>query len=123
LIIGQFDLSGEKLQMNVALVLSSFVFSVLLEVLLRNQFSALSFVKEDINRFKISVDDKKVSVLGPIFTVTFEKIFKLHKRQKYYLNIIRCLVWLTPFFAIGLLALSLSSYTLIYFLKQLMSEK
>lgn len=122
LIIGQFDLSGEKLQMNVALVLSSFVFSVLLEVLLRNQFSALSFVKEDIDRFKISIDDKKVSVLGPVFTVTFEKIFKLHKRQKYYLNIIRCLVWLTPFFAIGLLALSLSSYTLIYFLKQLISE-
>lgn len=117
LIIGQFDLSGEKLQMNVALVLSSFVFSVLLEVLLRNQFSALSFVKEDIDRFKISVDDKKVSVLGPIFTVTFEKIFKLHKRQKCYLNIIRCLVWLTPFFAIGLLVLSLSSYTLICFLK------
>ncbi|HQW16300.1 MAG TPA: hypothetical protein PK682_16380 [Niabella sp.] len=41
LIVGQFDLTGEKLYFNLALVLSAFVFSVLLEVLLRNQFSAL----------------------------------------------------------------------------------
>ena len=121
MIIGQFDLSGEKLHLNFALVLSSFVFSILLEVLLRNQFSALSFVKEDIDRFKISIDDKKVSVLGADFTATFDKIFKLHKRQKCYLSIIRCLVWLTPFFAIGLLALSLTNNTLICFLKQLLS--
>ena len=122
LIVGQFDLSGEKLHLNFALLLSSFVFSVLLEVLLRNQFSALSFVKDDIDRFKNSVDDKKISVLGADFAATFEKIFKLHKRQKCYLNIIRCLVWLTPFFAIGLLILSLTNNTFICFLKSLLDR-
>ncbi|MEJ7676841.1 MAG: hypothetical protein WKG06_02970 [Segetibacter sp.] len=60
LIIGQFDLTGEKLYFNLALILSALVFSVLLEVLLRNQFSALEFISDDVTRFKSSVDEKKL---------------------------------------------------------------
>lgn len=122
LIVGQFDLSGEKLHLNFALVLSSFVFSVLLEVLLRNQFSALSFVKDDIDRFKNSIDDKKISVLGADFTTIFEKIFKLHKRQKYYLRIIRFLIWLTPIFAIVLLIITLTDNSILDYLKNILNK-
>lgn len=122
LIIGQFDLSGEKIHFNLALVLSAFVFSVLLEVLLRNQFSALDFVKDDIDRFKNSVDDKKVGILGDDFTKVFIKINNLHSKQKSYLNIIRFLVWLTPAFAIGLFILSLTNNTFICFLRTMFSR-
>lgn len=119
LIVGQFDISGEKLYLNIALVLSSFVFSILLEVLLRNQFSALDFVKDDIVKFRNSVDEKKVNILGDDFTNTFNKIDKQHKKQKWYLRIIRFLVWLTPIFAIALFLLSLTDYSIIDCLKKL----
>jgi hypothetical protein len=122
LIIGQFDLTGEKLYFNLALILSAFVFSILLEVLLRNQFSALDFVKDDIDRFKNSVDDKKIGILGDDFTNVFTKINNLHSKQKSYLNIIRFLVWLTPVFAIGLFILSLTNNTFICILRTIFSR-
>lgn len=122
LIIGQFDLTGEKIYFNLALILSAFVFSILLEVLLRNQFSALDFVKDDIDRFKDSVDGKKVAILGDDFTEIFTKINRLHRKQKSYLNIIRCLVWLTPIFAIGLLILSLTNNTIICLLRTIFEK-
>jgi hypothetical protein len=117
LIIGQFDLTGEKLYFNLALILSAFVFSILLEVLLRNQFSALEFISDDVTRFQSSVDEKKVAILGDDFTATFAKIRGLYNKQKWYLNIIRVLVWLTPVFAIGLFILSLVNNSFIYILK------
>jgi hypothetical protein len=104
------------------LVLSAFVFSVLLEVLLRNQFSALDFVKDDIDRFKNSVDDKKIKILGDDFTIVFTKINTLHSKQKCYLNIIRLLVWLTPVFAISLFILSLTNNTILCILRNLISR-
>lgn len=117
LIIGQFDLTGEKLYFNLALILSAFVFSILLEVLLRNQFSALEFISDDVTRFESSVDEKKIALLGDDFTTTFAKIRTLYKQQKCYLNVIRVLVWLSPVFAIGLFILSLANNTFISILK------
>jgi hypothetical protein len=117
LIIGQFDLTGVKLYFNLALVLSAFVFSVLLEVLLRNQFSSLEFISDDVNRFESSVDEKKITLLGNDFTKTFIKIRSLYNNQKRYLNVIRTLVWLTPFFAICLFFLSLVNNTFICILR------
>lgn len=117
LIIGQFDLTGEKLYFNLALILSASVFSILLEVLLRNQFSALEFISDDVNRFESSVDEKKIALLGDDFTTTFAKIRTLYKQQKCYLNIIRVLAWLSPVFAIGLFILSLANNTFICILK------
>ena len=117
LIIGQFDLTGEKLYFNFALILSAFVFSILLEVLLRNQFSALEFISDDVNRFESSVDEKKIVLLGDDFTTTFSKIRTLYNKQKCYLNIIRVLVWLSPVFAIVLFMISLANNTFLCILK------
>ncbi len=122
LIIGQFDLTGEKLYFNLALILSAFVFSILLEVLLRNQFSALEFISDDVTRFQSSVDEKKIAVLGEDFAATFAKIRGLYDKQKCYLNIIRVLVWLTPVFAIGLFILSLVNNSLIGILKTFLEK-
>lgn len=121
-IIGQFDLKGEKIYYNFALIFTAFVFSILLDVLINNQFSALDFVKDDINRFKTSVDENKIILLGDEFNKVFKKIDVLHSRQKCNLNIIRFLVWLTPIFAIFLLILSLTNNTLICFLRTIFSK-
>lgn len=107
LIIGQFDLTGKKLFFNIALLLSSLVFSILLEVLLRNQFSALEFISDDVKRFKNNFDVKKASVIGDDFNAIFYKIDILYKKQKGYLSIIRYLVWLSPLFALCLFLISL----------------
>ncbi|HLO60338.1 MAG TPA: hypothetical protein VK179_16425 [Bacteroidales bacterium] len=117
IIIGQFDLTGEKIYFNIALILSALVFSILLEVLLRNQFSALEFISDDVTRFESSVDEKKIALLGDDFTTTFAKIRTLYRQQKCYLNIIRVLVWLSTVFAIGLFMLSLANNTLICIFK------
>ena len=117
LIIGQFDLTGEKLYFNIALILSAFVFSILLEILLRNQFSALEFISDDIKQFKSSIDEKKIEVLGINFENIFTKINGLYSKQKCYLGIIRILVWLTPIFAIGLFMLSLLNNSFICIIK------
>ena len=117
MIIGQFDLTGEKLYFNIALILSAFVFSILLEILLRNQFSALEFISDDIKQFKSSIDEKKIEVLGINFENIFTKINGLYSKQKCYLGIIRILVWLTPIFAIGLFMLSLLNNSFICIIK------
>lgn len=122
LIIGQFDLTGEKIFFNFALILSAIVFAVLLEVLLRNQFSALDFIDDDVKRFKNSVEEKKVAILGTGFTQTFKKIQTQYNQQKTYLNIIRFLVWLTPVFATTLFVISLTNNTLICVLRRLLSR-
>jgi hypothetical protein len=112
LIIGQFDLTGEKLYFNIALVLSAFVFSILIEVLLQNQFSLLDFISADVERFKESISQEKSKIIGDDLTTTFTKVTKLHKKQKSSLNTIRLLVWLTPVFSIGLMVLSLTNNTI-----------
>jgi hypothetical protein len=122
LIVGQFDLTDEKFYFNLALILSAFVFSILLEVLLRNQFSALAFISEDVTRFESSIDEKKVAVLGNDFTKTFSKLRVLYKRQKCYLHIIRLLIWLTPVFAIALFLLSSKNSLFFNILKSLFSN-
>lgn len=121
LIIGQFDLTGSKFYFNIALIISSFVFAILLEVLISNQYSALEFIKDDVNRFKNSIDDKKVEILAEDFSLVFFKIKGLYDKQKVYLNVIRGLIWLTPFFAIALFALSLSKHPFILLIKNILS--
>jgi hypothetical protein len=107
LIISQFDLTGNKFYLNFSLALSALVFSFLLDVLLRNQFSALDFISDDIQRFESSVDEKKISVLGDDFTVTFNKINKLYNKQKTYLKLIRYIIWMTSIGAAILFCISL----------------
>lgn len=107
LIVSQFDLTGEKIYLNLALVLSAIVFSILLDILIRNQYSALNFISEDINRFKCEFQEKKAVLPTKDFDETFDKISSLQRKQKCYLNIIRGLVWLTPVFAILLFSLAL----------------
>jgi len=110
-IVSQFDLSGQKLYFNLALLLSSIVFGILLDVLIRNQNSALTFISGAVSRFQTTIDGKKVSVLGDDFNASFDTLNEQINRQRCYLRIIRTLIWLTPIFALGLFILSLIGNT------------
>lgn len=119
LIMGQFDLTGEKMYFNLSLVLGSFVFSFLLEIFLKNQYSALDFIKDDVGRFKKSVEEEKVEILRDDFTAAFSKITKSYEKQKCYLDIIRTIVWLTFIIAIALFIVALFNNTTTCFLLKL----
>lgn len=116
LIIGQFDISGDRLFFNSALVLSAIVFSALFEVLIKNQFSAMKFIEEDIDRFDKSIDEQKKLELGNEFPETLTKIRDFYGKQICYLKIIRVLVWSSPFMAFLLFIASLFNlFTMIFF--------
>lgn len=110
-IVSQFDLSGQKFYFNLSLVLSSVVFGLLLDVLIRNQNSALTFIAGAITRFQTTIDGQKVSVLGEEFKSSFAELNNQINRQRCYLRIIRGLIWLTPVFALGLFILSIIGNT------------
>jgi|SRR5690554_6814188 len=122
LIITQFDISNKNLQLNITLFLGSLVFSVLLELLIRNQFISLSFIKEDIERFKNSFNKElKNSTLS--FKKSFEKLDKAYKKQNLYLKIIRCLIWLIPLFVFILFIITIRESELIICIKELLTTK
>lgn len=108
LVVSSFDVNGEKKFYNIALVVSSIVFGVLLDVLIRNQFASLEFIKEDVNRFKNTFDKKKITVLGQVFDEVFMKLSTLHTKQTRYLWTIRVLIWIIPLTACSLFLISLS---------------
>lgn len=126
IIISQFDLTGEKEFYNLVLFISAIVFSVLLELLLRNQFAALNFITDDVNRFKDSIDPKKIQTIGnQDFDSTFLKIHKLYLKQKKYLMIIRLIIWSTPIIAFCLFIQTITKeyiYGLVVFLLKFIIE-
>lgn len=121
LIVSQFDLTGENLYLNLALLFSSLVFSALLDILIQNQYSSLTIISEDIGRFKKEFQEKSSVLSSEDFGETFSKIDSLQKKQRHYLNIIRGLVWLTPVFAGVLLILSLKNSSVATLLKSIMN--
>ncbi len=122
LIITQFDISNKNLQLNITLFLGSLVFSVLLELLIRNQFISLSFIKEDIERFKNSFSNElKNSTLS--FKKSFENLDKAYKKQNLYLKIIRFLIWLIPLFVFILFIITIRESELIICIKELLTTK
>lgn len=122
LIITQFDISNKNLQLNITLFLGSLIFSVLLELLIRNQFTSLSFIKVDIERFKNSFNNElKNSTLS--FKKSFEKLDKAYKRQNLYLKIIRFLIWLIPLFVFILFIITIRESELIICIKELLTTK
>lgn len=105
LIVSQFDLTGEEELKNIALLLSSFIFGYLLDVLIKNQYSALWVISEDLKKFKERFQAKKEQLPVKDFDATFSTISRLYIKQKKNLHIIRFLVWITPAFSLILFLL------------------
>ncbi|WP_297334776.1 hypothetical protein [Flavobacterium sp.] len=93
LLTAQFDITGEETPKNIFLLIGALVFGVLLEVLIRNQYSALSFLNKDITEFKRRISNNQLKLETDKM---FIDIFNVHKKQKQYLNLIRFLIWFVP---------------------------
>lgn len=123
LIITQFDFSGKNIKLNIALLLSSLIFGTLLELLLRNQFISLSFIKEDIERFKNTFNSNKLIIQGLPFEKSFKNLDKAYKRQDCYLKIIRFLIWIVPISALIIFIISVFNSNLFDLIKTLFAAK
>lgn len=95
LLVASFDFEGRKLALNVGLVATSFIFAVLIQILLANQFASLDFIKDKIDRFETTIDDEKKGVLRGSLTGFFTKIKDRRISQKRLLVLLSILVWIS----------------------------
>jgi hypothetical protein len=109
-ILGQFDLAGEKMFSNTSLIMGALVFSMLLEVLLRNQYASLDFISDDMMHFQQHIEERKSNILGADVDNIFKTLTKMHRKQLNYLNIIRVLIWSVPAISIIVFAYTIHKF-------------
>ena len=107
LLATNFDFSGKNLALNGTLVIGSLFFSVLVQILLGNQFASLAFIEDATNRFEGSVDAEKKGILKTSLKSAFDKIKKRRNAQKTKLWLIAFLVWVAFLVSVGLYVYSL----------------
>lgn len=76
---------------NIALIISLFIFSFLIDIFLRNQKSALKFIAHNISTYKASFESNN-GIVEQAFTI----VDKEFKKQKNRLILIRCVTWGLP---------------------------
>ncbi|MDR0437200.1 MAG: hypothetical protein LBH22_02725 [Bacteroidales bacterium] len=76
---------------NIGIVLSLFVFVVLIDLFIRNQKSALTFISQNIDRYK-----KSFKTTNKVVQESFETVDKEWKKQNRRVAIIRCITWSVP---------------------------
>ena len=108
LLATNFDFSGKNLALNGTLVIGSLFFSVLVQILLGNQFASLAFIEDATNRFEGSVYEEKKGILKTSLKSAFDKIKKRRNAQKTKLWLIAFLVWVAFLVSVGLYIYSLS---------------
>lgn len=76
---------------NIILVISLFVFTILIEIFLRNQNSALNMIKNDIKAYKATFSNN-----NQVVAESFAKVDKEFNKQEIRLNAIRTITWAIP---------------------------
>lgn len=112
LISAQFDLSGVKMMNNLLLIISSIIFSCLLEILLQNQFFTLKFVYQDVKMYKLRIDENKKKAINEDLDGLFNKIYRSYRKQNKLLHLIRFLIWTIPILTMVLFFISILNNTL-----------
>lgn len=96
LIFAQFDFTGAAAGKNLLILIASVIFSALLEILLRNQFGVLKYIKTEINHFTNQLRNKDTTLDLTEILKSFGDLDDNMDRQKIYLWIFRAAVWLVP---------------------------
>jgi hypothetical protein len=93
LIVSQFDLSGEKVYTNSVLCVSAFIFSFLLNILIKNQKNALTIIIEDFNIFKQAMNERNKNLLLDFPEEIIDNVEKTANKQKDNLNLLTFIIW------------------------------
>ncbi len=100
LVFAQFDFANSRSLKNILITIGAFLFSVLLEVLLKNQFGVLRYVEKEVLQFKSELRNAATHLDLSEFTKSFAGLQSIANRQRVYLWIFRIIVWLVPLTAI-----------------------
>jgi len=100
LVLAQFDITDPWSFKNIIITVGALLFSILLEVLLRNQFGVLHYVEREVLQFKSELSNSSTSIDLSEFTKSFAHLQSIANKQRVYLWIFRIIVWLVPLTAI-----------------------
>jgi hypothetical protein len=93
IVIGQFDLTGDKQFPNIILLISALVFGCLIDILIRHQLSTLEFINRDVQRFRQKFDREKILSIKNDFDDMLNELTSAFNTQKRSIRFIRCLAW------------------------------
>jgi hypothetical protein len=109
LVLSQFDISGKDHFKNSLIVVASILFSVLLEILLTNQFGVLRYLDKEILQFKAMLKNKDTELDLNEFIQSFGDLDPIIKKQRAYLWLFRIITWSVPLTALIMWIVSRSS--------------
>lgn len=115
----QLDLENGLSLKNFLITTSSFVFSILIEIFLRNQESSVKIFKDNISNYKLTFSlknldhaEKEAKTLQSIIKISFQAIDEELRRQFSRLKLIRIINWGTSVFLILIVVGLIMSTTL-----------
>ncbi len=103
LVLAQFDFTNKTGFKNILITIGALLFSILLEVLLSNQFGVLKYIETEILQFNGELKNADTSIDLSAFINSFYDLKKIANRQRTYLWIFRIIVWLVPLFSLIML--------------------
>ncbi len=98
LVFSSFEFSDLFSIKNIVSILSLFIFAVILQLFLNNQFSILNFLSENIDSYKKTFKETNIEIISSKFNLLEVEL----KKQRYRFLIVQWILWLLP---IGLLIL------------------
>lgn len=104
LVLAQFDYANAASAKNALIALGALLFSVLLDVLLRNQFGVLKYIETEILHFRTELTNADTSIDLSQVIDSFADLQHTANKQRLYLRIFRVVVWLVPLTAMVLMA-------------------
>lgn len=113
----QLELNKSVSLKNILIVISSFIFSTLIEIFIRNQESALKIFLDNVNSYKttfriknVGIDGKSMKSLQAIISNSFEAIDGELEKQQDRLQNIRYINWGMSVFLVVIVVVLYSCY-------------
>lgn len=103
LVLSQFDFTGENFYKNLFITIGSLLFSILLEILLSNQFGLLRYIEKEIVHFTNQLKNKETSIDLSEFIRSFADLDPIVISQRCYLWIFRIVVWSVPLLSLTMM--------------------
>lgn len=100
LVFSQFDYSGNGDTKNGLILVAAVIFSVILEILLRNQFSVLDYIEKEILHFRGELKNKDAEIDLAEFITSFGQLDTLITKQRLFLWIFRGILYAVPIITI-----------------------
>jgi len=92
LVYSTFDFDNVSSIKNAAILCGTFVFSILVQLFLNNQFSVLKFINVNMDAYKETFKNSNTTLFSEKFALTYIELGK----QKQRLNIVEVLLWIIP---------------------------